>query len=38
MSFDAKPRLIRLGSAKALTRTSSHGSLPEMDNPAERWF
>ncbi len=41
MSFDARTglvRLVRLGSAKRLTRTSSHGSLPEMNNASERWF
>lgn len=29
--------LIRLGRAKDLTRTSSSGSLPEVDNPIERY-
>lgn len=29
--------LIRLGRAKVLTRTSSSGSLPEVDNPIERY-
>jgi hypothetical protein len=38
MSFDAQPRLVRFGSAKALTRSSTLGALPEMNNPAERWF
>ena len=38
MSFNLRITLIRIGSARRLTRASSQGSLPEMDNPVERWL
>lgn len=38
MSFVLDAKLIRCGSAKRLTRASSQGSAPEMDNPLERWL
>lgn len=33
-----KTKLIRLGRAKVLTRTSGSGSVPELNNPIERYM
>lgn len=38
MSFEVPMILVRLGSAKVLTRSSRSGSLPELDNPMELWL
>lgn len=38
MTAPLKSRLIRLGRAKTLTRTSGPGTVPELDNPIERYF
>jgi len=38
MTVRLKTKLIRLGRAKVLTRTSSNGSVPELDNPIERYM
>ncbi len=38
MTAPLKTALIRLGRAKDLTRTSSKGSAPEIDNPVERYL
>ncbi len=33
-----KTKLIRLGRARVLTRTSGLGHVPELDNPIERYM
>lgn len=37
MTVPSKTRLIRLGRAKALTRSGGPGSVPELDNPIEHY-
>ncbi len=37
MTAPLKTKLIRVGRAKVLTRSSITGSLPEVDNPLERF-
>lgn len=37
MTASLKTALIRIGRAKDLTRTSSTGAFPEIDNPVERY-
>lgn len=37
MTAPQKTKLVRIGRAKALTRTSGPGIFPELTNPMERY-